>query len=241
MAYNDASATQHKGAYISFNGIRLRGVKDLSSFTLVGSVGQTPITTQESTGQEYEPTLPDAGTWSMTAQMEIFSPVYEALQESANNGSKRTLRVVYGARTAPAKITDGSGFKIVSGQTITSAFASGTFKVTITKANGADNLPAIAEGAYITKAGATTPATRITAINQTSAGAVEFTTDATSDISSTLTTSIDIIKPAVEATCQAFVSEFSHSAAVDGVVETTLTFQVTGTPVRTIGNPSITI
>ena len=244
MAWNDTSATQHKGAYISFNDIRLRGVADVSSFTVVGSVPQIDITSQEDTSRTYLPGLPDAGSWSMTARIELFSPVYNALQESANNGSVHSLRLVYGARAANSKYTDGSSFKIATGITVTNAFASGTHKATVAAAAAA-GLPAIAEGAYIAKTAvapvAGTTAYQITEITAGTNGSVVFTTNASSDPSSALGTSVDFIKPATEAVAQAYVSEFSHSAAVDGVVETNLTFQISGTPVRTVGTPNITI
>ena len=246
MAWNDTVATLHKGAYITFDGVRLRGVGGVQ-FALVGSVPEIDINTQETTYAEFKGGIPDAGNWTMDGKIGIHSPVFAKLKESANAGAgvgERTLRIVYGARSGNAKITDGKGTKVNTAITISNAFSSGTHTATISAANAA-GLNAFEEGFYLVKTGADTPALKITGITETatgnSAGSVVITTDAATDPSSSLGTSVDIVLPASGGQVQAYVNNFTYSGAVNGIVDAQISFRATGEPTEEVGTPNITL
>ena len=241
MPVFNTSARVGRGIYVSFGGTRIRGIGDISSFTPSGSVPQVDITTMDSTSREYLAGLADAGDVATTATLAMHSPIYKALKASADNGDEQTLRIIFGNIPSGRNFTDGTANTIASAKTITNAFTSGTHKATAAKAV-ADTIGAVTEGDIIVKTGTTTPVYNITDVSYgTAAGSVVFTTDASSDPSSALGTSVDILKPAVEIVYQAYVSGFDGSAAIDSAVTHNLTFKITGTPVLNVGAPNITI
>ena len=247
MAVQSTAARISRGLYITFGGVRLADVSDLSTLPFEGSVPQIDVSTFASTGREYEPGLAAPGEVAMTILNDPTDPVFTTLKQSAASGSTNSLRIVFGRTAddsgAALATTDGKGETRNANVAVTAVAASGgtqTLNIASAVANG---LRGVRAGMQVVKYAATLPNNAvyatITSVTETATGiSLVVNRDTTIAAGSG---AINIVRPAVEWQAQAYVSTFEGSASIDAAVSTNLSFQVSGSPTITSGAPDITL